>query len=244
MFYSVKPDKQSPATLSPVMLSRTSPGRTSTFRNTHAAFAPLKYGPNRNGRNGHCERIGSGNKRNRQSIRHKDVIASSWRAPLPRSSGIGNGHRVSAYQSLTTASCSRTEFGTSTPSRRMMSRNLSSILAQSTRSTLNGRSDSPRPSAKAEVTSGDRGSSPMMARSRSEYSFAVQVARDPKASTRRSGTCCRRTSLTMAQWSGRRSRCGDRLAHARRSRNLSRRQIDSSMKRGMPLTTSIAMSSS
>ena len=36
----------------------------------------------------------------------------------------------------------------------------------------------------------------------------------------------------------------DRVAHAKRSRNLSRRQIDSSMKRGMPLTTSIAMSSS
>ncbi len=94
---------------------------------------------------------------------------------------------------------------------RIILRNALSINAQSTISTLNGRSDSEKSSDSPDIKSSDLGLSPRIAISKSENFFAFRDAREPKTKTLFSGTCRFRISRTIFQCSGLRSTCGEFL---------------------------------
>ncbi|CAM3160611.1 Uncharacterised protein [Ectopseudomonas mendocina] len=103
--------------------------------------------------------------------------------------------------------CVRRELASCTTTRSLsiIFRNVSLVSAQSTISTFHGKSDSEKSSARAALVASGSGLSVMMARSRSENSLAVHLAREPKAHTAYCGTWRWRMSRTMAQWSGRMS---------------------------------------
>ncbi|MEO5335199.1 MAG: hypothetical protein H7839_24570 [Magnetococcus sp. YQC-5] len=72
--------------------------------------------------------------------------------------------------------------------------NDSLVVAQSTTSTFQGKSDSTKSSSKSLITSKPSGWSEITHKSRSEYSLAVHLTREPNARTSWLGTCFWRIS--------------------------------------------------